>query len=166
MAKPVTFQVVYACRGMRRVCALTALLVASAVFAQQSAEEQAVWKMEHTYWEYVKAQDLASYKTLWHDDFLGWPSSGAEPVRKDHIADWIDRYTAKGLHLKSYTLKPAASQKSGQYVVVYYWVTMTWVSADNSEQPETVRVMHTWLKADKDWKIISGMSMREPAPKP
>jgi ketosteroid isomerase-like protein len=136
-------------------------LCAVAVVAQQSAEEQAVWKLEHTYWEYVKAQDLASYRQLWHDDFVGWPNSSAEPVRKDHISDWITNYAAKGLHLKSNTLKPAASQKSGQLVVVHYWVTMVWAGANGSEQPETIRVMHTWLKGEKGWQIISGMSMRE-----
>jgi len=143
----------------RRVVIL--IFCALPVFAQQSPDEQAVWKLEHSYWEYVKAQDLPSYKALWHDDFLGWPSSSSEPVRKDHIADWITRYAAKGLHLQSYVLKPAASQKSGQLVVVHYWVTMMWAGADNSEQAETIRVMHTWLKGEKGWQIISGMSMRE-----
>jgi hypothetical protein len=142
--------------------ALMLALCSMAALAQQSPEEQAVWKLEHSYWEYVKAQDLTSYKALWHDDFLGWPSSSPEPVRKDHIADWITRYASRGLRLKSYTLKPAASQKSGRLVVVHYWVTMAWTGADNSEQPETIRVMHTWLKGEKGYQIISGMSMREP----
>jgi len=148
---------------MNRIYVSTILvLLASVALAQQSPREQTVWKLEHAYWEYVKAQDLASYKALWREDFVGWPSSSAEPVRKDHIADWITRYAAKGLHLKSYMLRPAASQKSGQLVVVHYWVTMTWTGADNSEQPETIRVMHTWLKGEKGYQIISGMSMREP----
>ena len=157
-------QVLHACRNIKRVCALLALLVASPAFAQQSPEEQAAWTLEHSYWEYVKAQDLTSYRALWHDDFLGWPSSSAQPVRKDHIADWMTKYAAKGLRLKSYTLKPAASQKSGQLVIVHYWVSMGWIAGNGVEQPETIRVLHTWLKGEKGWQIISGMSMREPQP--
>lgn len=151
---------------VHRICLAILLALSAVAAAQQSAEEQAVWKLEHSYWEYVKAQDLASYRALWHDDFVGWPSSSAAPVRKDHIGDWINRYAAKGLSLKSCTLKPAASQKSGQLVVVHYWVSMAWTGNGNSEQPESIRVMHTWLRGEKGWQIISGMSMREPTPKP
>ena len=88
-------------------------LVALTGFAQQSADEQAVWKLEHSYWEYVKAQDVAGYKALWHENFVGWPSFSPQPLRKDHVADWMITYQAKGLRLKSYWLKPAASQATG-----------------------------------------------------
>lgn len=133
--------------------------------AQQSADEQAVWKLEHSYWEYVKAQDVAGYKALWHENFVGWPSFSPQPLRKDHVADWMTSYQAKGLRLKSYSLKPAASQATGQLVVVYYQITTEWTGTNSSETSETLRAMHTWLRGDKGWQIISGMSMREAAPK-
>ena len=152
-------------KSNRASLAAVLALVALTGFAQQSADEDAVWKLEHSYWEYVKAQDVASYKALWHENFVGWPSFSPQPVRKDHVADWLTNYKAKGLRLKSYSLKPAASQKSGQVVVVHYWVSMAWTGTDNSEQPETIRVMHTWLKGENGWHIISGMSMREAPPK-
>jgi hypothetical protein len=137
------------------LCALTGL-------AQSSIDEEAVWKLEHSYWEYVKAQDVASYKTLWHEKFLGWPSYSPQPVRKDHIVDWIARYAAKGLLLKSYSIEPAGSQATGQLVVVHYRVRTVWANNAVSEQPETLRITHTWLRGEKGWQIIGGMSMREP----
>jgi len=140
-------------------------LVALIGFAQQSAEEQAVWKLEHSYWEYVKAQDVASYKSLWHENFVGWPSFSPQPLRKDHVADWMISYQTKGLRLKSYSLTPAASQATGPLVVVYYRITTEWTGPNASETSETLRAMHTWLRGDKGWQIISGMSMRETAPK-
>jgi ketosteroid isomerase-like protein len=130
--------------------------------AQQSADEKAVWKLEHSYWEYVKSQDVASYKELWHDNFVGWPSFSAQPQRKDHITDWLTSYTARGSRLKSYELKPAASQATGQLVVVHYWVTTVWAKKDGSEQTEARRITHTWLRGDKGWQIISGMSAAAP----
>lgn len=149
---------------MRFHLAIAAVLfvVALAAFAQQSADEEAVWKLEHSYWEYVKAQDLAHYKSLWHDNFVGWPSFSPEPVRKDHVGDWITGYATKGLHLKSYSLKPAASQATGNLVVVHYWAVPVWVDKNGVEKSETVRITHTWLRGDKGWQIISGMSMRQP----
>ena len=140
-------------------------LVALTGFAQQSADEQAVWKLEHSYWEHVKAQDVASYKSLWHENFMGWPSFSPQPLRKDHVADWMISYQAKGLRLKSYSLTPAASQATGQSVVVFYQITTEWTGPNASEQSEALRVMHTWLRGDNGWQIISGMSMRETAPK-
>jgi ketosteroid isomerase-like protein len=137
------------------------LLCSLSSFAQQSSDEQAVWKLEHSYWDDVKALDLPSYKELWHPDFVGWPSVSSRPVRKDHITDWITTSTAKGLHLKSYSLEPAASQMTGNIVVVHYWVTAVWADKDGRGDPHTLRIMHTWLKGDKGWQIISGMSAPE-----
>ena len=151
-------------KSSRASLAAVLTLFALAGFAQQSADEDAVWKLEHSYWEYVKAQDVAGYKALWHENFVGWPSFSPQPVRKDHVADWMTNYQAKGLRLKSYSLKPAASQATGQLVVVHYWVTPVWVGPNGAEQSEALRIMHTWLRGDKGWQIISGMSMREAAP--
>ena len=141
--------------------AVLVLGCASALPAQQSAEEQAVWKLEHSYWEDVKALDLKAYRDLWHADFIGWPSISAQPVRKDHIADWITASSAKGLRLQSYSLEPAASQVTDNIVVVHYWITSAWVDKDGKGDPQTLRITHTWLKTAKDWQIISGMSSPE-----
>lgn len=83
-------------KSNRASLAAVLVLVATTGFAQQSADEDAVWKLEHSYWEYVKAQDVASYKALWHENFVGWPSFSPRPVRKDHVADWMTNYKAKG----------------------------------------------------------------------
>ena len=131
------------------------------VFAQQSADEQTVWKLEHSYWDYVKAQDVEKYKELWHENFLGWPSYSPQPVRKDQIPDWLKRYNTRGLTLKSYDLKLAGSQATGNLVVVHYLVSAVWTKKDGSEQTETRRISHTWLRGDKGWQIIGGMSATE-----
>ena len=53
--------------GVARVWVAAALVVcACSLFAQKSAEEQAVWKLEQAYWEDMKAADMASYLSLWH----------------------------------------------------------------------------------------------------
>ena len=125
---------------------------------QSSAQEEAVWKLEHTYWESVAALDLETYKSLWHPNFVGWPMSSVTPVRNSQITAWIDDYTAKGLRLHSYSLKPAASQVTGNIVVVHYWITAVWADKDGAGQPTTSRIMHTWINGDKGWQILSGMS--------
>ena len=67
-------------------CAIIVALLAPALSAAlPSADEEKIWSLEHEYWECVKANDLQTYSSLWHTDFLGWPTMNPEPVRKDHI---------------------------------------------------------------------------------
>ena len=131
---------------------------------QVSNNEQTLWNLEHAYWSYVQDNNLAAYLGLWHKDFLGWPAQNAAPAGKDHITDWITSQTAKGLAFKSIEFKPARTQITGDLAVVCYWITFTWLDKDGKGDAHTLRITHTWLKDGKDWRIIGGMSMPEPAP--
>jgi ketosteroid isomerase-like protein len=142
---------------------LVAICAATPARAQQPDNEQAVWKMETTYWEDVKALDLDSYRNLWHENFVGWPYSSSQPARKDHITDWIKAYTGKGETLAWFELKPADSQATENLVVTDYWLTARWADKAGNGEPATTRVTHTWIRTDKGWKIISGMSAAVPA---
>ncbi len=150
-------------------CALTAQTVPEVPVpapTQQSSAERAVWNLEHSYWKYVQALDLTSYKALWHTNFVGWPRSSSAPSRKDHITDWIGQYTSLGLHLRSFDLKPADSQATGDIVVTHYWLTSVWSGKDGDQPPSTSRITHTWIKVGDTWQILGGMSAPEPNPMP
>lgn len=127
----------------------------------QTAEEQTLWNLEHSYWHYVEANDLQKYLGQWHKDFLGWPSVSAAPVHKDHITDWITSQTSKGLIFKPGEFKPAAIHVTGDVAVTYYWMTYKWANKDGNGETRATRVTHTWLRDGKDWRIIGGMSMPE-----
>ena len=131
--------------------------------SQASENEQAVRKLEHTYWRYVQDNDLPAYLAQWHTDFVGWPLTNAAPVHKDHITDWITSQTSKGLTFKSGEFKPASIQMIGDTAVVYYWITCEWLDKDGKGVAHTFRITHMWLKDGKDWQIIGGMSAPEPA---
>lgn len=150
---------------MRRILYSLACLVifTSFTFSQQTPEEQAVWKLEHQYWEYVKAADLTGYRSLWHEQFVGWPQMSATPVHKDHITDWITANTTKGRKMRVATIKEAASQLTDKNIVVtHYWVTDAW-----GDDPQvTSRITHTWIHTKDGWKIIGGMSSPEKDPVP
>jgi len=152
---------------LQRTCiALLFALCATMTFAQQSLDETAVWKLESSYWDDVKALDLVSYRALWHPDFLGWPYVSPAPQRKDHITDWLDQYTTKGLHLRSYSLRPAASHATSDIVVTYYWLTATWEDKNGHGEPQTSRITHTWIKTPTGWQILGGMSATQPPATP
>jgi len=139
---------------------VVAVLLASSLFAgQRSADEKQVWSLEQSYWQYVQANDLERYRTLWHPDFLGWPLSNPEPARKDHITDWIGVYTSKGDTLKSYELERLTAQVTDNVATVTYRIHLNWLDKNGVAQPGTLRIIHTWLRsAGGTWQIISGMS--------
>jgi hypothetical protein len=130
---------------------LAAICIAAPVGAQQSDNEKAVWKLETTYWEDVKAMDLDSYRALWHENLVGWPYSSSQPARKDHITDWIKAHTDKGATMVWYELELADSRATENLVVTEYWLTSLWADKAGHGEPFTQRV------------IISGMTAAVPA---
>jgi hypothetical protein len=136
------------------------LLLASTAFAQNSAKDGAqVWNLEKAYWEYVKANDLEKYRTLWHEDFLGWPFVSAAPVRKDHITDWITANTSKGIKLQSYSIEQLAIQITGDVAINFYRIKLTWANGEGAEvRNDALRITHTWIRTHGSRQIIGGMS--------
>lgn len=150
------------CTQLLLILAIAGAVATTPASGQQTSNEQAVWKLETNYWEYVKALDLDHYKDLWHGNFVGWPSMDSQPARKDHITDWIGLYTAKGEKMQWFSLQQADSQATENLVVTHYWVTSRWVDKAGNGEPFTSRITHTWIKTTTGWKIISGMSALVP----
>ena len=141
-------------------CTVIGVLLSASLFAAPpSADSEKLWSLEKTYWEYVQGNDLQEYRNLWHSDFLGWPSVSPEPLRKDHITDWITAHTSKGESLKSYDLERLTTQVTGDVATTTYRVRLTWADKAGPGQPSTIRIIHTWVrKPGGGWQIISGMS--------
>jgi len=147
---------------MRRIGAWVQVLVLLTPVlsaASPSADSEQVWSLEKDYWKYVQSNDLQRYLALWHADFLGWPSISPEPLRKDHITDWIAAHTSKGETLKSYDLERLTIQVTDNFATVTYRARLTWADKNGPGQPATIRIIHTWLRgAGGTWQIVSGMS--------
>ena len=147
---------------MTRIVRLTvvAVLLAPALLAAPlSADAEKLWSLEKAYWQYVQANDLQKYRSLWNADFLGWPYVSPEPLRRDHITDWITAQTSKGQSLQSYDLKRLTSQVTGDVATTTYRARLTWADKAGTGQSSTIRIIHTWVRgAGGTWQIISGMS--------
>ena len=141
------------------ICILT---LAGQTFAADTAtDQQRLWERERAYWQYVEKNDLAAYRNLWHEEFLGWPSISASPVSKNHITDWITSQTSKGLTFKAGEFKPAALKVTGNVAFACYWITFRWVDKDGKGATQALRITHAWVRNGKEWRIIGGMSMPE-----
>ena len=155
---PRSWSVEYARRMLQTITLFLALTATA--FGQNSTKGEAqVWQLEKAYWEYVKANNLEKYRTLWHENFVGWPFVSPEPVRKDHITDWITANTSKSVNLQSYSIEQLAIQVTGDIAVNYYRIKATWVNSTGAEvKTDRIRITHTWIRTRGTWQIIGGMS--------
>lgn len=144
---------------MLKITSILLALTTAALALDLAKEETQVWNLEKDYWEYVKVADLEKYRSLWHENFVGWPTSSSTPVRKDHITDWITGNTSKGVKLQSYAIEQLAIKVTGDIAVVHYRVKMEWASPKPTDnKTEVIRITHTWIKTGDTWQIIGGMS--------
>ena len=136
------------------------LALAATASGQDSAKDEAqVWELEKAYWEYVKGDDLEKYRSLWHENFVGWPFVSPSPLRKDHITDWITSNTSKGIKLQSYSIEQLAVQVTGDVATNYYRINFSWANDAGAEvRTDKMRITHTWIRTHGTWQIIGGMS--------
>ena len=140
-------------------CEILVLLTVTLTAKTPDADADKLWSLEKAYWQYVQSNDLEHYRSLWHPDFLGWPSVSPEPLRHDHITDWITVHSSKGETLKSYRLERLTTQITGDVATTTYRARIVWADKRGAEQDSAVRIIHTWVRpAGGVWRIISGMS--------
>ncbi len=141
--------------------ALLVIVRAGPLVAQEmSAQEQAVWQREETYWRYVKAGDVENYMTLWHEGFVGWPRTSASPVEKAGIRQVFQQLAAQRRQL-SYEFLQKVVHVRGDVGVADYSVKVSYTDKEGKAQTDLQRLTHTWVKSGDRWLILGGMSCTE-----
>jgi len=120
-----------------------------------SPRQKEVWQMEETYWKDLQTTNFTHYMTLWHEDFLGWPSFSPHPVNKDGIADSLPTSMSGVL---SYEFLEKAVRVTGEVGITQYAVKFTRTIPGGQIESRVSRITHTWLKTKNTWQIIGGMS--------
>jgi hypothetical protein len=147
---------------MRTSNLLFLLLLPLTCLAQElTPDEAAVWHLEEAYWQYVKANDLDGYRTLWDERFVGWPSVSPRPLGKANITDWIPPLHEDPARLYDFRLQKEAVRAFGDSVAVHYLVWYIWRDAETGAivtEKDPLRITHTWQRRGDSWQIITGMS--------
>ena len=117
-----------------------------------------VWERELLYWQFVRNNDTAGYRTLWHDNFVGYPET-EKLTGKNKIANWItDVHNTKGRRYE-FLLDKKMVNSFGDVVITFYEETDIWKNdKDEVVQQEVYKITHTWKKFGDTWLIIGGMS--------
>ncbi|HMQ06464.1 MAG TPA: nuclear transport factor 2 family protein [Saprospiraceae bacterium] len=125
----------------------------------KSELQDEAWHMEELYWEYVQNIDTVAYKTLWHEDFIGYPSFGDGVSGKSKIATWITDLHKDPEMKYSYVLHKKASNAIEDVVMVFYDTDYFWTNKDNQVvRKETYKFSHTWKNVEGKWLILGGMA--------
>lgn len=117
-----------------------------------------VWSREADYWRFVKAGDVDSYVSLWHERFIGWPCGQDHPKRKASIGAWVQEVRDKRITVASDFTQEGA-QDFGKVVVVHYRFTRVDTYPDGHVEGlgKQSKITHTWMKVGDTWQIIGGM---------
>ena len=128
------------------------------VVSNETLEDE-VWHMEELYWKYVQEADTMSYKKLWHEDFIGYPSFGDGTANKSGIAVWIPKLHEDKNLAFSYALYKKDVNAIEGVVMAYYDADEIWTNQE-SEEVRRVRTKftHTWKKFGDTWLILGGMA--------
>jgi len=141
---------------------LILFLFPNTVKAQDNANsEDQVWKMEESYWNYVKANDIENYLTLWHKNWVGWPGFSTKPIDKSNISDWIPPLFADKSKIFDYELKKMAVVSFGDDIVATHCaVGLLFTDKETGKKtlPKWSKITHTWKRYGDKWLIITGMS--------
>jgi hypothetical protein len=134
------------------VCALALLSTLPATAKPAPGDVAAVWALEGRYWSSVQARDDAAYRSLFHEEFIGWPCGQDTPRPKS----WIAVGTLK-MGPSSPVLDERSATGSRDFVVVYYRATDQAPQPDGSLKPRVRSFTHTWVRMGASWQVIGGM---------
>ena len=126
--------------------------------AKPSASIEAVWAREEQYWRLVAAGDIDTYRTLWNDDFRGWPCHTPHSATTATIGDWVRVIRDEKVRF-GYTLTREGAADFGDIVVVYYQTPMVYEYPDGRvvDRDRVYKFTHTWRRTGDKWLIIGGM---------
>ena len=136
-------------------------LVSDASAQPLSEAQQDVWRLEEAYWDYVAANDIEGFKSLWHPDFVGWPGGAPAPVGVANIADWIEELHRDPARRYDYELRRVAVVPFGDDVMVTYYGQADYfilVGSGERRLDGYWKLTHTWKRDGDHWQIIGGMA--------
>lgn len=121
--------------------------------ANQKTAEAQIWALEQAYWEFNRDAEHEQIIATWHDKFLGWPDGQPKPIDKEEGVRYVRENYAKPASY-CFEIERAGVRILGDVGVNYYAVHLKWKEG----KTRSMRITHTWVREQNDWKILGGMS--------
>lgn len=121
------------------------------------APSDEAWGLEEAYWRHRKANDVDSFRTLWHPRALGWPSGEAPPVSMEQLIKWAFSLG----DIVDYQLTREAVEVFRDTATTYYSVLYT-AELRGQRTTRRTRITHALIKSAGRWQIVGGMAAELP----
>jgi len=125
--------------------------------AQDVPYERAMWPTENRYVRAFIAGDIDALDAMWHDDLGYWPAGEDRPWGKRYARKAFKEWSgATGGTLSTPMLEPIGAKIIEDIAVTHYRLEYTITSDDGAKTKRRLRITHTWLKGEDDWKLLGG----------
>jgi len=110
--------------------------------------------------ETLRALDLTTFLSFYHEDVYGWPGDQTGPVGKAAIG-LAEAAEMEAIQPGTVTIELKTSQVRtfGEVGVIYCEMHFGAIMKDGAPLSTDLRWTHTWLRTQGGWKIIGGMSL-------
>jgi hypothetical protein len=122
----------------------------------ETALKRKLCNLEQTYWKNLTQGNIEGMRELWHKRFVGWPAHSDNPVNYEQATESLRRLLEDQM-TTSCILRPCAFEFHGDIAIVHYRVDAK-IVRQGKEEIVSIRMTHTWLREQEEWRIIGGMS--------
>jgi ketosteroid isomerase-like protein len=148
--------------------AVPLLLVAAGAFASTPtpAQEREIMAAMQAWIAAVDAQDIASLRTILHDELL-FIHSDARTQGKDEVLKDVEAGRgAAGVELSETVVRIYGNTALVKARVHVRGRARQNAPAASNRPPNIISVMHVLVKSTEGWQLVSRQATRPPAPKP
>jgi ketosteroid isomerase-like protein len=119
--------------------------------------EDHIWALETDYVSAYRDADHDAILALMHERFLGWPDAEDMPTAYGQVLEFLkERYGSPGAW--DFRIERAGIRVQGDVAITHYVLVATANGAGDGGQARITRITHTWIRENRDWKILGGMS--------
>jgi ketosteroid isomerase-like protein len=122
--------------------------------------EKEIWALEEIYISSFVSADHTTILSMYHERFLGWPDEESKPAGKGEAARYLKERFPEPSPL-TFQIDRQGMTILGKIVINHYLLTLILEDGDGNKKEQTSRMTHTWIKTDKGWQILGGMSNRQ-----
>lgn len=124
-----------------------------------TSPEQEVWELELASWNHLRAGDLDSYISMFHEDAVGWPNNQERPLNKAGLRD-LNAHILSMVqpNAGAHELRRLSVHAVQDIVIAHFEARGRAVTRAGQEFAVHERFIHTWKRTAEGWRIIGGMS--------
>jgi ketosteroid isomerase-like protein len=130
------------------------LISNSALLAQDTPDDAAVWSVVERQWATSQGDDTSWVDSLLAEDFTGWGKNQPAPRTKESVRMWQE-FESRQWTGEMHELYPLSIVVHGDMAVVHYLYSNAGEDADGKTQVVSGRYTDILVRIEGQWKFIA-----------